>query len=127
MNFDESSAELPKEAQKRLTDLLPALVGKQNQIELRSHSTRRPLPKDSPYRDHWQLCYERSQQTMKFLATHGVEPDRIRLSQSAAYEPLTTRLESAWQNENNCVEVFLLTNVVDKMSSTTQGSTSAAK
>ena len=74
VNFEESSAELPKEAQKRLSDLLPALVGKQNRIELRSHSTRRPLPKDGPYRDHWQLCFERSQQTMKFLATHGVEP-----------------------------------------------------
>ena len=57
---------------------------------------------------------------MKFLASHGVEPDRIRLSQSAAFEPLTTRLESAWQNENNCVEVFLLTDVVDKVSATTQ-------
>ncbi len=89
--FDESSAELSKEAQKRLTNLLPALVGKQNRIELRSHSTRRPLPKDGPYRDHWQLCFERSQQTMKFLAAHGVEPDRIRLSQSASFEPLTTR------------------------------------
>ena len=114
VTFDESSAELSKEAQKRLTDLLPALVGKQNRIELRSHSTRRPLPKNSPYHDHWQLCFERSQQTMKFLAAHGVEADRIRLSQSASFEPLTTRLETSWQNENNCVEVFVLTDVVDK-------------
>src|SRR5438874_9529325 len=55
VTFDDNSAELPKEAQKRLKDLLPALVGKQNRIELRAHSTRRPLPKTSPYRDHWQL------------------------------------------------------------------------
>ena len=127
VTFDESSAELSKEAQKRLTDLLPALVGKQNRIELRSHSTRRPLSKNSPYRDHWQLCFERSQQTMKFLSAHGVESDRIRLSQSASYEPLTKRLETSWQNENNCVEVFVLTDVVDKFSGTTQASTSAAE
>jgi chemotaxis protein MotB len=125
--FDEGSAELSKEAQKRLSDLLPALLGKQNRIELRSHSTRRPLPKDGSYRDHWQLCFDRSQQTLKFLASHGVEPDRIRLSQSASFEPLTTRLETSWQNENNCVEIFLLTDVVDKVSGTTQASTAAAE
>jgi chemotaxis protein MotB len=107
--------------------LLPALLGKQNRIELRSHSTRRPLSKNSGYRDHWQLCFERSQQTMKFLIAHGVEPDRIRLSQAASFEPLTTRLETSWQNENNCVEIFLLTDVVDKVSGTTQASTSAAQ
>jgi chemotaxis protein MotB len=127
VTFDESSAELSKEAQKRLTDLLPALLGKQNRIELRSHSTRRPLSKNGPYRDHWQLCFERSQQTMKFLASKGVESDRIRLSQSASYEPLTTRLETAWQNENNCVELFVLSDVVDKVSATTQASTSGGE
>jgi chemotaxis protein MotB len=126
VNFGDSSAELSKEAQKRLNDVLPALVGKQNRIELRSHSTRRPLSKNSGYRDHWQLCFERSQQTMKFLMAHGVEPDRIRLSQAASFEPLTTRLETSWQNENNCVEVFVLSNVVDKVPGTTQASTSPA-
>jgi chemotaxis protein MotB len=115
VNFDEASAELPELAQQRLKDLLPALVGKRHKIELRAHSTRRPLPKESAFGDHWQLCYERSQAAMRFLILNGVEPDRVRLSQSAAYEPLTSRLESAWQDENNCVEVFLLTEVADRV------------
>jgi chemotaxis protein MotB len=126
VTFNEGSAELSREAQKRLSDLLPALVGKLNRIELRSHCTRRPLAADGPYRgDHWKLCFERSQQTMKFLTGQGVEQERIRLSASGAFEPLTTRLESSWQNENNCVEVFLLTEVVDKITSTTQGTAAA--
>jgi chemotaxis protein MotB len=112
VNFDEASAEMSQSAQDRLMNLLPALVGKRNKLELRAHSTRRPLPTDSPFRDHWHLCYERSLSTMKFLETKGVESERIRLSQSAAYDPLTTRFETAWQDENNCVEVFLLTEVV---------------
>ncbi|MEX0612046.1 MAG: flagellar motor protein MotB [Pirellulales bacterium] len=123
VNFEEASAELLANAQQRLTDLLPALVGKQNKIEIRAHSTRRPLPKDSPFRDHWQLCYERSMATMRFLQENGIEPERIRLSQSAAFEPLTTRLESAWQDENNCAEVFLLTAVVDRTPGTAPPST----
>jgi len=118
VNFDEASAELPKLAQQRLMDLLPALVGKRHKIELRGHSTRRPLPKDGEFRDHWQLCYERSLATMRFLVLNGVETERVRLSQSAAYEPLTSRLESAWQNENNCVEVFLLTEVAERTAGT---------
>ena len=62
---------------------------------------------------------------MKYLVEHGVEPDRIRLSQSAAFEPLTTRLESSWQDENNCVEVFLLTEVSSKSPGTTLSQASA--
>jgi chemotaxis protein MotB len=123
VNFDEGSAELPSAAQQRLTALLPALVGKRNKIELRAHSTRRPLPSDGPFRDHWQLCYERSLATMRFLEENGIEPERIRLSQSAANEPLTTRLESAWQDENNCVEIFLLTVVADRVPGTSPSRT----
>jgi chemotaxis protein MotB len=125
VKFDDDSATLTKTAAKRLTDLMPALVGKQNKVELRSHSTRRPLPKNSPFHDHWQLCYERSAAVMKFLIAAGVEPARIRLSQAAAYEPLTTRLESEWQSENNCVEVFLLTEVAGKSPGTTPASSPA--
>jgi len=121
VNFSEASAELNAAAQERLVALLPALIGKRNKIEMRAHSTRRPLPAGSAFRDHWHLCYERSMSTMRFLESKGVELERMRLSQSAAYEPLTTRFESAWQDENNCVEVFLLTEVVDGLPGTRQG------
>ena len=63
---------------------------------------------------------------MKFLESKGVESERIRLSQSAAYDPITTRFESAWQDENNCVEVFLLTEVVDAVPGASPASTAHA-
>jgi chemotaxis protein MotB len=119
VNFDEASADLPQEAQDRLVALLPALEGKRNKIEIRAHSTRRPLPEGSPFKDHWHLCYQRSIATMQFLESKGIEPERIRLSQSAAYDPLTTRFESAWQDENNCAEIYLLTDVVEAIPGTT--------
>jgi chemotaxis protein MotB len=126
VTFDEASSELPPAAQQRLTALLPALVGKRNKIEIRAHSTRRPLPEGSPFRDHWQLCYERGLATMRFLGENGIEQERIRLSQSAAYEPLTTRLESAWQDENNCAEIFLLAAIADKVPGTSPSGSAAA-
>lgn len=112
--FDESTAELTNEGKSQLDRLIPNLVGKLNKVEIRGHSTRRPLPTESPYRDLWQLCYARCQAVMQYFEDHGIEADRLRLSQSAAYEPLTSRIETALQNENARVEVFLLDEMADE-------------
>jgi chemotaxis protein MotB len=112
--FEESTAELSNEGKAQLDRLIPSLVGKLNKIEVRGHSTRRPLPADSPYRDLWQLCYARCLAVMQYFEDHGIEADRLRLSQSAASEPLTKRIETALQNENARVEVFLLNEMADE-------------
>jgi chemotaxis protein MotB len=125
LQFDETSAELSKQSIEQLNRLLPVLVGKQNRIEIRGHTTRRPLPSDSPYHDLWQLAYARSAETMNYLERHGVEPERLRLSQAGAYEPITNRIESAWQKENSRVEIFLLSEMADDVPGT-QTSTKAA-
>jgi chemotaxis protein MotB len=123
--FDEASAELSEQAKTQLTSFLPAVLGKLNKIEIRAHSTQRPLPAGSPFSDHWQLCYERGRATMNFLEQQGVEPQRMRLSQAAAFEPLTTRIEANWQNDNNCVEVFLLNEVLENAPGTEQSGKSS--
>jgi chemotaxis protein MotB len=111
--FDESSAELTDAAKAQLDKLIPNLVGKLNKIEVRGHSTRRPLASDSLYADLWQLCYARCQATMAYMQQRGIEAERLRLSQSAAYEPLSSRVETVLQGENARVEVFLLNEVAD--------------
>jgi hypothetical protein len=63
---------------------------------------------------------------MRFLESNGIEPERIRLSQSAAYDPLTTRFEAEWQDVNNCAEIFLLTEVVDILPGTTSAAPAPA-
>jgi chemotaxis protein MotB len=113
LQFDEASAQLTAKSLDQLNRLIPVLLGKQNRIEIRGHSTRRPLAGDSPYHDLWQLCFARSEETMKYLEQKGIEPDRLRLSQAGASEPVTNRIESAWQKENARVEVFLLTEMAD--------------
>jgi chemotaxis protein MotB len=114
LQFDEASAQLNKQSLEQLNRFIPVLLGKLNRIEIRGHSTRRPLPGDSPYHDLWQLCFARSAETMKYLEQHGIEPERLRLSQAGASEPVTNRIESAWQKENSRVEVFLLTEMADE-------------
>jgi outer membrane protein OmpA-like peptidoglycan-associated protein len=125
LQFDETSAELTKQSIDQLKRLLPVLIGKQNRVEVRAHSTHRPLPADSPYHDLWQLCYARAEATMKYLVENGVEPERIRLSEAAAFEPITTRIESAWQKENSRVEIFLLSELADDLPGTQSSSKTA--
>lgn len=125
--FDEATAELSNSGKAQLDRLIPSLVGKLNKIEVRGHSTRRPLAADSPYHDLWQLCYARCQAVMAYFEQHGVEADRLRLSQSAAFEPLTNRIETALQNENARVEVFLLDEMADERPGTAEAAKAEAK
>jgi chemotaxis protein MotB len=118
VRFEEASAELSEQGKRQLKSFAPAIVGKLNKLEIRAHSTQRPLPSESQFNDHWQLCYARARAVLEFIEQQGVEPERIRLSESAGYEPLTKRFEANWQNDNNCVEVFLLNEVIDNVPGT---------
>ena len=88
MHFAEESVELDDEAMRRLKEITPLIVGKPQKIEIRGHSSRRPLPAGSPFADHWQLSYQRCLVVMEELEKLGIPRDRLRLSQAAGYEPL---------------------------------------
>ena len=106
--FAANSAELSELGQSHLASLAPELAGIPQRIEIRGHASRTPLPADSPYKDPWSLSYARCQAAMECLAQHGIEPERIRLSQAGAYQPATTAESADRQKENERVEVFVL-------------------
>lgn len=106
--FAEDSAELDDDAKARLRAVAPALVGKPNKIEIRGHATGRPLPQSSSYSDAWQLSYARSMAVYHFLENEGVEPQRMRLSQSGAHEPQELPGNADWTKINSRVEVYML-------------------
>jgi chemotaxis protein MotB len=91
----------------------PMMVGKLNRVEIRGHSMRRPLPQDSPYSDHWQLCYARCQSVRKELEALGIEPERIRLSQAEGNEPLSRNLSEEELKLNSRVDVILLPDLAE--------------
>jgi chemotaxis protein MotB len=88
VHFADDSAELDAEAHRRLAELAPLVVGKPQKLELRGHTSRRPLPPDSPFADHWELAYRRCLAVMHELGKLGIPPQRFRLSQVAGFEPL---------------------------------------
>lgn len=111
--FDGESASLDPVAARQLQEAVQPMVGKSNRMEIRAHSNRRPLSPESPYKNHWELGFARSQAVLDFLVTHGIEPQRVRLSQSASYEPLVDALTKTWPRENSRVEIYLLNEWTD--------------
>jgi chemotaxis protein MotB len=110
--YPEDSAELNGDAARQLDDLIQVLAGKSNKIEIRGHASRRPLPPENPLSNPWQLCYARCVAAMKYLVDHGIEPQRIRLSQSGVYDQ-TARSGPDWSKENSRVEIFALNEFVE--------------
>jgi chemotaxis protein MotB len=90
VHFTDDSAELDDEARQRLNEIAPLLIGKPQKIEVRGHSSRRPLPPGAPFTDHWQLSYQRCLAVMAELEKLHIPHERLRLSQAAGYEPVAS-------------------------------------
>jgi chemotaxis protein MotB len=106
--FDEGSADLDARARQSLDRLAEDLIGKWSKIEIRGHTSARPLPRDSKFHDEWQLSFARSTAVMKYLTDKGLEPTRIRLSESAANEPASQGQNYGLAAPDGRVEVFVL-------------------
>lgn len=106
--FAEDSVELGEFEREQLHALARRMQGKGQKIEIRGHTTRRPLPADGPYKDHWELAFVRCREVQRLLTADGIEPKRLRLSVAGGNEPAYTGDETLRNRENSRVEVFLL-------------------
>ncbi len=106
--FDEFSAELTDPQKQKLRKAAEEIAGKMQRLEIRGHTSRRPLPKDSPYRDHWDLAYDRSRKVRDFLVAQGIDPQRIRLGVAAQNEPLDVEGDPLPVRQNSRVEIHVL-------------------
>jgi chemotaxis protein MotB len=111
--FPEGSAALTPETERQLVTIAQQIVGKPQKIEIRGHTTNRPLPAESPYRDHWDLAFARCRATLDYLVGLGLEPRRMRLTSAGNYEPMHTGADPTELAKNSRVEVFLLGETVE--------------
>ena len=112
------SAELTDEAKRELDKWIPQALGQRNILEIRGHTTTRPLPPDSPYKDLWQLAYARSMAVMNYLKDHGVESDRFHLSLAGPNSPLSISPDPISQQKNARVEIYVWGLTVEDMQGT---------
>jgi flagellar motor protein MotB len=106
--FEEFSAALDKSQQSELKLVSEDLAGKTQKIELRGHASRKPLPKNSPYKNHWELAFARCEAVADYLAAHGVDSRRMRFSIAADNEPVDAVIEPPFGEKNSRVEIRFL-------------------
>ena len=106
--FEENFAELTEEGKNSLKLIAYDLGGKPQKIEIRGHTSSRPLAADGPFRDHWDLAYARCKATMDQLTALGIEPKRMRLSTAGPNEPAHLLGDAELLKKNGRVEVFMV-------------------
>ncbi len=110
--FEEDSASLDDRGKRLIDQLLPELQGKAFKIEVRGHTSGRPIPPGSSFQGPWELSYARSIATMKYLVDNGIQPRRIRLSQSGPFDPDATGKDDGLTAAPSRVEIYALNEMV---------------
>jgi chemotaxis protein MotB len=114
--FAEDATELNAANQAILDELAPLLQGKPQKIEIRGHTSLRPVASQTGASDHWELAFLRCNQTMQYLVGElQIDAQRVRLSVAAANEPLHIGTEQKELRKNPRVEVFLLDELVNDL------------
>jgi chemotaxis protein MotB len=111
--FEDSSVALSRYQKLQLQRVVAELSGKPQKIEIRGHASRRPLPPDAPFRDHWDLAYARSRAALEYLVAQGIDPKRIRMAVAGSHEPPLPNEGDAPTSAVARVEIFLLNEFVD--------------
>ena len=118
VSFPEGEAVLDEEGKRVLRATAQEIGGKPQKIEIRGHTSARPLPKDSPFKSHWDLAYARCAQVMDYLTKLGINPKRIRVAVAGDKEPKHIGADPLLRKQNSRVEIFLLDETVGDLEGT---------
>lgn len=106
--FEEGSDQPLPGFEESLKKIAESLAGKPQKVEVRGHTSPRPLPQDSPFHSHWDLAYAESLKVAQKLIELGIEAQRIRISVAGANEPLYSDPDPEKRKLNARVEISLL-------------------
>ena len=98
-----------------------------NKIEIRAYTPRQVMPDGARLSDAWQLARTRCMAMMSYLTSHGIDAERIRISQDGALEPNTLYTDDGKQVPAARIEVFALDEHVDKANQNTPPETAGAQ
>ncbi len=107
IHFAEDSAELTRDNKKELIRIIEQISGKPQKIEIRGHSTRRPVDPNSGFRDVYDLAAARARSTMNFMLEQGIHLRRIRLGNAGAEEPLYNGMDQERLKRNARVQILM--------------------
>jgi len=117
--FGGESAELSEQHKTVLRQLASTIEGKPQKIEIRGHTSRRPVSAGNPAGDNWGLAYQRSLAVMKYMEdVLKVDPARFRISVAEANEPIHLGTDATKLQRNSRVEVYMLNEIVTDLTGT---------
>jgi chemotaxis protein MotB len=116
--FEVGRTTLSREERQVLENVAALIRGKPQKIEIRGHTTTRPLAPGSPHRSHWDLAYARCSRVVDFLVEQGVDPKRLRIGLAAANEPIHVEADPALEKENARVEILMLDELTEELEGT---------
>jgi len=121
IHFREGTAELTDEHRAILDEQIMVIAGKPQKLEIRGHTSRKPVQAGSELRDNWDLAYERCRRAKQYLVdVKNIDARRIRLSVAGPNEPAHIGTDPEQLKRNPRVELFLLDEVVSESVGTKQ-------
>ncbi len=116
--FKPFSAELTKALRENLDMIADVLRKRSRRIEVRGHAAPIALPKDSKFRDTFDLSFARADAVAKYLISKEVRPERILVSAAGDNEPRTLKRGAEHQAANRRVDVYLIDSYIGQSSNT---------
>lgn len=111
--FDEGTAEVNEEHRNVLSQQADVMQGKSQKIEVRGHTSHKPVAAGSGLRDNWDLAYQRSRNVMQYLIQDlNIDARRIRMSVAGPHEPAHIGTDEKKLLQNPRVEVYMLDEVI---------------
>lgn len=113
LTFVEGVPDIPPDQFPQLEKQAQQFLGKPQIIEVRGHTTRRPMKSTERLRDHDDLAFERCRQVRDYLINvAGIDPARIRITVAGEHDPVYTGTDPRELLRNPRVEVYELDEVM---------------
>ncbi|RMF87852.1 MAG: flagellar motor protein MotB [Planctomycetota bacterium] len=118
IQFTEGTDAMAADADDALKKIVATIAGKPQKIEIRGHTSARPLPPDSPYKDHYDLAYARCREVAQKLVEMGIDERRIRISVAGPNEPLHIDHDPKKRELNARIEIYMLNELTQDLQGT---------
>ena len=113
--FNRFDASPTEELQKNLDIIVGVVANKSNQLMIRGHATREPLPdnvdltfRGFPIRNQWDLSFARAVAVAEYLQKKGLDRRRMVISAAGDTEPRNSTRQKDVRKLNRRVDVFLI-------------------
>lgn len=118
--FESGKADITAEGQSVLNEVAPVLAGLSNPITIEGHTDDRPIS-SAVFPSNWELSTGRAGSVLRYLASRGVDENRMKASGYANTRPIAPNDTDAHRRENRRVEIVVLADASSATEATKHG------